>query len=423
MSEKAFKYIGSRPIRPDGVDKVTGRANFGADLNMPGMLYGRVLRSPHAHARIKRIDTSKAKAIEGVYGVVTGADFPGVSSEAIVGGEGGGDYADLARNVMARDKALYHGHAVAAVAATSIQIADQALAALVIEYEVLKPVLDLDTAMAEDATLLDEQLFTQGLPQKPTKASNVAQVLQMKRGDIDKGFAEADVVLEDEFRTPTVHQGYIEPHACVATINEGGQATVWCSTQGHFDVRSGSAKVLGMNVSNVRVVPSEIGGGFGGKTTIYLEPVAILLSRKTGRPVKMTMTREEVFRASGPASATRSKIKIGAKRDGTITAMYAWLGYEAGAFKGSPMMPGAMCVFAPYDVPNFLIEGYDVLVNKPKVAAYRAPGAPQSMYACESLLDELARKLEMDPIELRLKNAVKEGSQAAYGPKFNAIGF
>jgi CO/xanthine dehydrogenase Mo-binding subunit len=135
------------------------------------------------------------------------------------------------------------------------------------------------------------------------------------------------------------------------------------------------------------------------------------------------MTREEVFRASGPASATHSKIKIGAKKDGTITAMYAWLGYEAGAFKGSPMMPGAMCVFAPYDVPNFLIEGYDVLVNKPKVAAYRAPGAPQSMYACESLLDELARRLEIDPIDLRLKNAVKEGSQAAYGPKFNAIGF
>jgi CO/xanthine dehydrogenase Mo-binding subunit len=423
MSQKEFKVVGSRPVRPDGVDKVTGRANFGADLSMPGMLYGRVLRSPHAHARIKRIDTSKAQAIEGVYGIVTGADFPAVSSEAIVGGEGGGDYADLARNVMAREKAVYHGHAVAAVAAQSVQIADQALAALQVEYDVLKPVLDIDTAMADGTPLIDENLYTQGLPQKPSKPSNVAQVLQMKRGDIEKGFADADVVLENEFRTPTVHQGYIEPHACVATLNEGGQATVWCSTQGHFDVRSASAKVLGMKVSDIRVIPSEIGGGFGGKTTIYLEPIAILLSKKTGRPVKITMTREEVFRASGPASATRSKIKIGAKKDGTITSMYAWLGYEAGAFKGSPMMPGAMCVFAPYDVPNFLIEGYDVLVNKPKVAAYRAPGAPQSMYACESLLDELARKLNIDPIDLRLKNAVKEGSQAAYGPKFNAIGF
>jgi CO/xanthine dehydrogenase Mo-binding subunit len=420
---RTFKQIGTRPIRPDGVDKVTGRANYGADFTLPGMLHGRVLRSPHAHARIKRIDASTALAMDGVFGVITGADFPAVKSEAITGGEGGGDYSDLARNVMARDKVLYHGHALAAVAAATPQLADRALAAIEVEYEVLPPVMDLDAAMAEDAPLLDENLYTQGLPEKASKPSNVAQVLQMKRGDVERGFAEADVIVEGEYRTPMVHQGYIEPHACVATINEGGQATVWCSTQGHFDVRSSSAKVLGMSVSNIRVIASEIGGGFGGKTVVYLEPLAILLSRKTGRPVRMTMTREEVFRASGPASGTHSRVKIGAKRDGTITAMSAWLGYEAGAFKGSPMMPGAMCIFAPYDVPNFLIEGADILVNKPKVAAYRAPGAPQSMYACESALDELARKLGMDPIDLRSKNAVKEGSQAAYGPKFNAIGF
>jgi CO/xanthine dehydrogenase Mo-binding subunit len=320
--------------------------------------------------------------MDGVFGVITGADFPAVKSEAITGGEGGGDYSDLARNVMARDKVLYHGHALAAVAAATPQLADRALAAIEVEYEVLPPVMDLDAAMAEDAPLLDENLYTQGLPEKASKPSNVAQVLQMKRGDVERGFAEADVIVEGEYRTPMVHQGYIEPHACVATINEGGQATVWCSTQGHFDVRSSSAKVLGMSVSNIRVIASEIGGGFGGKTVVYLEPLAILLSRKTGRPVRMTMTREEVFRASGPASGTHSRVKIGAKRDGTITAMSAWLGYEAGAFKGSPMMPGAMCIFAPYDVPNFLIEGADILVNKPKVAAYRAPGAPQSMYAC-----------------------------------------
>jgi len=420
---KQFKVVGTRPIRPDGVDKVTGRANFGADYSLPGMLYGRVARSPHAHARIKRIDVAAALAQDGVHAVITGADFPRVGSEEITGGEGGGDYADLARNVMAREKVLYHGHAVAAVAAVSPAAAERAIAAIAVEYEVLPPVMDIETAMAPGATLLDEHLFTQGLPEKPQSPSNVAQVMQIKRGDVEQGFAQADVIVEEEFRTPTVHQGYIEPHACLATINEGGQATVWCSTQGHFDVRSSSAKVLGMNVSDIRVVPSEIGGGFGGKTTIYLEPLAILLSRKSGRAVKMTMNRDEVFRASGPASATLSRIKIGAKQDGTITAMYAWLAYEAGAFKGSPMMPGAMCVFAPYDTPNFLIEGYDVLVNKPKVAAYRAPGAPQSMYACESLLDELSRKLAMDPIDLRLKNAVKEGSQAAYGPKFNAIGF
>ena len=424
MSEaQDYKYIGRRVVRPDGVDKVTGRANFGADFALPGMLYAKVLRSPHAHARIKKIDVGAAAAMEGVYAVVTGADFPKVGSEEITGGEGAGDFADLASNVMARDKVLYHGHALAAVAAKSNAIVDAALKAIKVEYEVLKPVMDLDAAMADGATLVNDKLFTAGLKEKPTQPSNVAAFMEFKRGDIDKGFAEADVVVEGTYRTPTVHQGYIEPHACVATINQGGQATIWCCTQGHFDVRSMTCKVLNLNVADVRVIPSEIGGGFGGKTTVYLEPVAVMLSKKSGRPVKMTMTRDEVFRASGPASATKCTIKIGAKKDGTITSMYAWLAYEAGAYKGSSMAPGAMCVFAPYNVPNFLIQGYDVLVNKPKVAAYRAPGAPQSMYACESLLDDLARQLKMDPLDLRLKNAVSEGSVASYGPKFNAIGF
>jgi len=417
-----FKVVGKRVLRPDGVDKVTGRANFGADYSLPGMIYGKVLRSPHAHARILGIDTRKAAKMPGVFAIVTGEDFPPVKSEAITGGEGGGNYRDLAINIMARDKALYHGHAVAAVAAISPAAAEAALAAIKVKYEKLSPVLDLDSAMAEDAPLVQEGLYTEGLPARPTKPSNVAAVVESKRGDVEQGFAEADVIVEGTFRTPTVHQGYIEPHACLATMNQGGQATLWCCTQGHFDVRSSSAKVLGMRVSDIRVIATEIGGGFGGKTTIYAEPVAILLSQKSGRPVKMVMTRDEVFRASGPASATKSVIRIGARHDGTITAMTASLAYEAGAFKGSPAAIGAMCVFAPYDVPNFLIRAYDVLVNKPKVAAYRAPGAPQAMYACESLIDELALKLGVDPVDLRLKNAVDAGSQAAYGPRFNAIG-
>jgi len=423
MSEaRDFRYVGTRPVRPDGLDKVTGRANFGADFALPGMLYAAILRSPHAHAKIERIDTTRAEAMPGVKAVVTGADFPDVRSEAITGGEGAGDFHDLASNVMARDKALYHGHAVAAVAATSQYAADEAARAIEVEYESLPPVMTLDAAMAEDAPLLHEHLYTEGLPEPPTQPSNVAQRLEMARGDVGAGFAEADVVIESEYRTPTVHQGYIEPHACVARWGQDDQTMIWCSSQGAFDVRSMTAKVLAQNVSNIKVVPSEIGGGFGGKTTIYLEPVATLLSRKSGRPVKAVMPREDVFRATGPASGTRIRMKIGAKRDGTLTAMQTWLGYEAGAYKGSPMMPGAMCVFAPYSVPNFYIEGYDVVVNKPKVAAYRAPGAPQAMFATESAMDELARELGMDPIELRLKNAVQEGDQAAYGPKLKAIG-
>ena len=423
MSEaREFKVIGTRPIRPDGVDKVTGRANYGADASLPGMIHGVVLRSPHAHAIIKSIDLDKVRALDGVFAAVCGSDFPDVDSSAM-GGEGGGDYRDLAANIMARDKVLYHGHAVAAVAARTRALAVEALALIHVEYEVLTPVMTLDAAMAEDAPILDKNTYTQGLDPKPANPSNIASRIEFKRGDIEAGFAEAEMVVEGEFRTPTVHQGYIEPHACLASINEGGQATLWCTTQGHFDVRAATAKILGMDLCDIKVTASEIGGGFGGKTVVYQEPVAIRLSGISGRPVKMVMDRDEVFRASGPASASLSRVKIGAKKDGTLTAMSCWMAFEAGAFKGSAITPGAMCIFTPYQVANFHIEGFDVLVNKPKVAAYRAPGAPQAMYACESLMDELARKLDMDPIELRLKNAVEQGVRAAYGPKFHAIGF
>ena len=417
-----FRYVGTRPIRPDGVDKVTGRANYGADFAMPGMLYGAVVRSPHAHANIVSIDTSGALALDGVRAVVTGADFPSVAPGEIEGGEGEGDYADMGQSVMARGKVLYHGHAVAAVAATSQRIANEAARLIEVAYEVLTPVLDLDAAMADDATLLDPNLFTSGLPEQPSEPSNIAAVMQLSGGDLDAGFAEADIVVERTYFTPTVHQGYIEPHACVARWGQDDQSVLWCSSQGAFDIRSMTARVLGVSVSNLKVIPAEIGGGFGGKTTIYLEPVAIMLSKLAGRPVKLTMSREEVFRASGPASACKARVKVGARKDGTLTAIYAWLGYEAGAFKGSPMAPGVMCAVAPYRCANFHVEGYDVLVNKPKVAAYRAPGAPQSNFAVESALDEVAREIGMDPIDLRLANAVAEGDQAPYGPKYRAIG-
>ena len=402
-----LKAIGTRPVRPDGIDKVTGRAAFGADLNLPGMLYGRVLRSPHAHARVKRVDVSRALAAEGVLAAVSGADFPDARD-------------DLAKNVIARDKVLYHGHAVAAVAAKTLDQAEAALDLIDVEYEVLKPVLTLDDAMASGATLVNESQHTNGDASKP--ASNVAATTRMERGDVAKGFAEADVIVESEHRVPTAHQGYIEPHACTATVNADGKATIWCCTQGHFDVRSLTAGVLGQSAGQIKVIPSEIGGGFGGKTIIYLEPLAVKMAALSGRPVKMMMNREEVFRATGPTSATWCKVKIGAKKDGTFTAATAWLAYEAGAFPGAPIGPGGMSVLAPYALPNFVIEGHDVLVNKPKVCAYRAPGAPQSMHAMECAIDELARKLSKDPIDLRLQNAADEGTQAPYGPTFPAIG-
>ena len=326
----------------------------------------------------------------------------------------------FADNIIADKKVLYHGHAVAAVAALSDSAAEIALAKIKVDYEVLPPVIDALSAMEDGAPLLHEDLTTRG--GDDSKPSNVAAKSVTSKGDVEKGFAEADHVIERTFRTPMVHQGYIEPHACTANFTETGKATLWCCTQGHFDVRNSTARMLRMQLGDLKVIASEIGGGFGGKTTIYLEPLALKLSQLTHRPVRMVMSREEVFRATGPASGSINTIKIGCKNDGTITAMYARLIYEAGAFPGSPVGAGSMCIFAPYDVPNVYIEGNDVVVNRPKVAAYRAPGAPQSMYAGESVLDELAQRIDMDPLDFRMKNAADEGTQAAYGPRFQAIG-
>ena len=417
-----YKQIGTTPVRPDGFDKVTGRAQFGADVNLPNMIHGKVLRSPHAHARIKSIDVSAALAMPGVYAAISGTDFPGGRLDGEAGGEGGGTMDDVAMNVMARNKVLYHGHAVAAVAASTVRLAEQALEAIAVEYEVLDPILDVVAAMDPAAPLVNEENYT-ALPEKPEAPSNIANVGRLERGNLEEGFLAADVVVEREFTCPMAHQGYIEPHACIASIDERGRGTVWCSTQGHFEHRAATSKMLGKNMADLKFVATEIGGGFGGKTVVYLEPLATLLSEKSGRPVKMTMSREEVFRATGPSSATVARVKVGLRKDGTITAAQSWIAFEAGAFAGAPYMPGAMSIYAPYEIENFLVETFDVLVNKPKVAAYRAPGAPQAMHAFECALDEAAQLLDMDPIDLRMVNAADEGTQSPYGPKFPPIGF
>ena len=421
--DPGYKWVGTRPVRHDGLDKVTGRARFGADLSLPGMLIGAVLRSPHPHARIRSIDVSAAEAMEGVKAVVTGDDFPLLEAEAGAGGEGEVDYRDLCRNIMARDKVLYEGHAVAAAAATSRRAALAALEAVAVDYEVLPHVVDVEEAMAPGAPVLHEDMFTEGVDPAPESPSNIASRCLYERGDVAAGFAEADAVVEREFTTRPVHQGYIEPHAAVADAGEDGRSVIWCSSQGHFMVRTYTAKLLGWEPSQIKVIPAEIGGGFGGKTTVYIEPVAALLSKKAGRPVKMVMTRDEVFRGTGPTSGSKMRVKLGARRDGKLVAAEAWLAYQAGAFKGSPVQMGVMCMLAPYDVPNFRLEGFDVVNNMPKTAAYRAPGAPISAFASETLLDELARKLEMDPLEFRLRNAAEEGTQAVYGPRHRRIGY
>jgi CO/xanthine dehydrogenase Mo-binding subunit len=422
VSSSEFKIVGTRPVRPDGVDKVTGRARFGADMNMAGQLVGRVLRSPHPHARIKQIDVSEAARLDGVKAIVTRDDFLEQDSELIPAGEMMINYRDVVRNVMAREKALYEGHAVAAVAATNAQIAKQALRRIKVEYEVLPHVVEVEDAMRPNAPLLHEDMITAGVQPTPKKASNIAKRVEFALGDLEKGFKQADVVIERTFKTETVHQGYIEPHACVASVSEDGQAEVWATTQGHWIVRAHCARLLGWDISKIKVTAAEIGGGFGGKTVVYLEPVALALSMKARRPVKMVMSREEVFRATGPTSGAVVRVKIGAKKNGVITAAEAELKYMAGAFPGSPVQPGAMCAFAPYDLANVKSYGYDVVVNRPKVAAYRAPGGPIAEFAVESVIDEIAHTIGLDPIDMRLKNAAKEGTKAAYGPKFGPVG-
>src|SRR6516164_6839912 len=411
MPKELQKVVGTRPIRPDGVDKVTGKANFGADMVMPGMLWGKVKRSPHAHARIMSINTEKARALPGVKAVVTWEDFPPIPSEEAFVGEGPMNFRDLSRNCMARDKVLYDGHAVAAVAATSPAIAEEACELIEVSYHVLPHVIDVQEAMKPDAPLLHDDLFTQGVDPKPTHPSNVAKMIGFTKGDLDAGFREADVTIERRYSNAPVHQAYIEPHACVVSVAADGQTTIWSSSQGQFMVRGYTSRIVGADIADIRVIPAEIGGGFGGKTIVYLEPVAYMLSKKTGRPVKMVMSREEVFRATGPTSGSRSTVKIGAKKDGTITAAHGTFYLQAGAFPGSPIRGAAGCSFTPYDIPNLLSEGFDVCSNRSKVAAYRAPGAPIGAYAVECVLDEVAEALKMDPLEFRLKNAAREGTK------------
>ena len=417
LSNTNYKVVGTRPIRHDGADKVTGRAKYGVDVQMTGLLFGQVLRSPHAHAQIKSIDVGKAQAYPGVRAVITANDMPLTRM------------ADVDRNkrfasdnLMAQTKALYKGHAVAAVAASSQHIADIAAGLIEVQYDVLPPMIDVRAAMENGATLLHDELTTTELGEKTDNVSNIAAHIRHEVGDVKEGFAAADVIVEREFRTATVHQGYIEPQNATALWNVDGQLTIWTSTQGAFTAREALATVLDLPVSQIKVIPMEIGGGFGGKIPIYLEPMAALLSKKTGQPVKLVMPRSDIFQSTGPTSGTYMKVKIGATKEGKITAAEAYLAYEAGAFPGSMVSAGAQCIFAPYKIDNALVDGYDVVVNKPKTAAYRAPAAPNAAFAAEQVVDEICGKLGIDAVEFRLINGSEEGTRRVDGPIFPKVG-
>ncbi|HCC43445.1 MAG TPA: oxidoreductase [Gammaproteobacteria bacterium] len=405
--EKDFTVIGTRVPRPDGVDKVTGRAKYGADAYAPGQLVGLVLRSPHAHARIKSINTSKAEKVPGVKAILTAEDLPDLT---------GGRELDTLENCMARDRVLYDGHAVAAVAAIDKAAAKQALKLIKVSYEKLPHVTDVDEALKPDAPVVQPRHSKEGQP------ANQTARMEFGHGDVDEGLKEADVVVEKSFKTGQTHQGYIEPHACLASVSPDGSGELWVTTQGHFTYRNVCASLLGMDIAKLKVTSSEIGGGFGGKTHVWIEPLALALSRKANRPVKMVMSREEVFKASGPTCSSSMDVRIGARKDGTITSARIECRYNAGAFPGMWGMLGGMTAWACYDLPNCKSIGIDVVTNRPKVAAYRAPSAPMMAFGVESTLDILAAKLGMDSVQLRLKNVAREGTRASYGPTYGPIG-
>ena len=434
LSNEEFDTVGTNPIRHDGADKVTGRAKYGADTILPGMLYGKILRSPHAHAVIKSVDTSAAAAHPGVHAVVTSSDWPETSMKLVDLAEGSiHNLGFLSMNVLARGKALYKGHAIAAVAAVSAHVAEEATKLIKVEYEVLKPVLTAIEGMKPDAPILHERLASVASPalrpggllddNADSMRTNIANEFEFNLGDVEQGFKDADIIVEKTTTTQAVHQGYIEPQAGVAQWSEDGKLTIFSSSQGQFTVRDHTARFLGIAVGQVKAVPMEIGGGFGAKGITYVEPIAALLSQKSGRPVKVQLSRTEVFEGTGPTSGTQISVKLGATKDGKLIAAEAELIYEAGAFPGSPVGAGIQCMMGQYDIPNGHLKAIDVVVNRPKSAAYRAPGAPASAFCMETAMDELSEKLGIDPLEFRLMNIASEGVRRVTGPMTPLVGY
>jgi CO/xanthine dehydrogenase Mo-binding subunit len=404
--------VGLSIPRADGAEKVTGRVQYVADITPRGLLHAKLLRSPHAHARIVRIDASRARALPGVRAVLTAADIPELKRKAPT----------RAHAVLAIDRVVFAGQPVAAVAADEPAIAEEALDLIEVRYEVLPaavdpllsmqpgapPVADAGTE-ADTSEALAHSAVAMAKGETPTKAVNVTQTSHVKRGDVAKGFAESDVVIEHTYRVPMVHQGYLEPHAVLAEWDRTGHLTLWASTQGSFNTRSEVADVLGIEENRIKVIPVECGGGFGGKIRALCEPITALLARATGRPVRYVMTRREELEAGMPAPQVIIRLKSGVKRDGTLMALEAETVLESGAFSGTVLAVSAVFLGSLYKWPAFDIKGSEVLTHKPSVAAYRAPVAPQTIFAIDSQMAHLARALDLDPVEFRARHLSRPG--------------
>ncbi|MCC7371052.1 MAG: xanthine dehydrogenase family protein molybdopterin-binding subunit [Chloroflexi bacterium] len=425
-TSRDVRGIGIRIPRPDAPEKVAGKTQYVADLQLPGMLHARLLRSPHAHARIKSIDTSKAKALPGVRAVLTASDIPELEHGAKTRGHA----------IMAIDRAVFAGQPVAAVAADELAIADEALDLIEVVYEVLPAAIDPIKSMRPDAPRVadegteadtSEALAHSGIAPTESEAAenapNVAQKSNLGRGDVKRAFAESDYILEKTYHVPMVHQGYIEAHGAVADYNRAtGTMTVWASTQGSFNTRSEIADVLKIPEASIKVVPLECGGGFGAKIRALTEPITVLLSRATGRPVKYMMTRREELEAGMPAPSVTIKLRTGVKKDGTPLALEGETIIEAGAYSGAVLTMSGVFLASVYQWPNFQVTGYEVLTHKPSIAAYRAPMAPQTAFVIDSHMDQIARHLGLDPAEYKIKHCQRGGDLMAHGQPWQVNG-
>ncbi|MGE0849521.1 MAG: xanthine dehydrogenase family protein molybdopterin-binding subunit [Hyphomicrobiaceae bacterium] len=419
-----LKVVGKRLPRVDAKERVTGEAIYPADFSLPGMVHARMLRSPHAHARICRIDTSRAEALKGVLAVVTAADFPELPIGTMVPmGETGYDMWMVAQLNMARHKVHWVGQPVAAVAAVDLHIASEALALIEVDYAPLPAVLDIASAMAPDAPVLHEHVITKGIEPRPRSASNVCSRTVIARGDAARALEQAPATASISVQVDTAHQGYLEPQVCVAQVDANGLATVWASTQGQFTAELMTARMLGLPLSQVKIVPLEVGGAFGGKIAIHGEAVAVRLAQKCRRPVKLLLTREEVLQGgSGPPAAAVIDIAVAAGKDGGLTAIAGTYRMDAGGLPGLSPSLVMQASAALYQCPNLDLQGFDIVTNKPRTEAYRGPGGIQAAFAMEQVMDALCQRLGMDPLEFRKRNASVTGSLMPIGTPFPSIG-
>ena len=407
--------IGRSITRGEGPDKVTGKSIYTADISVPGMLWGRVLRSPYPYARIVSIDTSKALALPGVYAVVTGQDVP----ETRVGRR------MLDMPILAQDVVRFVGEKVAAVAAGSKDICDEALLLIEVEYEELDAVFDAEEAMESSAPDLhpDMDSYT-GLPQPPSGIKNTFAHITWEKGDIEQGFKESDIIFEHSFNAQLMHQAYIEPHACIVDASEGNQVNIWANNKDPYMLRDQVSAAWGVPTENIVLHPTSIGGDFGGKGSFMVVPLCYYLSKYSGRPVKMVMDYIQELMAGNPRHPAVMTIKTGVMKDGTIVARQARAIFDSGAygaFKPRAYLGGADHLCGVYRMPNARIDSYTVYTNNVPRGHMRSPAKPQVVFAVESHMDMIAAELHMDPYEFRLKNVMREGDASPIGRHWSQI--